>query len=57
MATYTFELKTSSGVVIWEGISGENAAQRYADSHPGVTVYAWRYPKVELKIGMIKIEG
>jgi hypothetical protein len=55
MMEQEYELKTSLGKVIWYGTSGENAAQRWADCHPGECVTAWRYPKTELRIGMIQI--
>ena len=42
--------------VFWTGTSPENAAQRYVDSHPSSIVIAWRRPKTELKIGMVRIE-
>jgi hypothetical protein len=51
-----FELLTSRGAVRWVGTNGEGAAQRWADSHPGETVTAWRYPKTELRIGIIIID-
>jgi hypothetical protein len=42
----SFELLvTSSGKrsrVVWDGLDGPNAAQQYANSHPGVTVIAWQ---------------
>jgi hypothetical protein len=42
-----YELKTSTGVVIWQGTSGEDAARRWTLSHPGETVTAYRnYPRV-----------
>lgn len=51
-----FELKLSDGQTArWLGTSGENAAQRYADAHPGVVVVAWRYPQFEFRPGMIQI--
>ena len=54
--TEEFELKLAGGkVVTWEGESGEDAARRYAENHRGVAVIAWRYPKTELRIGMIRI--
>lgn len=42
-----FELKITvpnekKKTVEWRGSDGINAAQRYADAHPGTTVYAWR---------------
>ena len=48
-----FELKLEDGKVIkWEGRDGLDACHRYADSHPGIAVIAWRYPRYELRIGM-----
>ena len=53
-----FELKLATNQrVTWTGKDGKDAAQRYADAHPGAVVVAWRYPKCELKIGMIRIEN
>jgi hypothetical protein len=42
-----YELKLSTGkTVIWEGENGEDACKYYAETHPGVTVIAWRdYPR------------
>lgn len=52
-----FELKLASGkVVTWMGGSGEDAARRYVDSHRSEVVVAWRYPRTELRIGMIRIK-
>jgi hypothetical protein len=49
----TYELKLGNGdVARWEGASGENAAERYADAHPGATVSAWREPRVQLLVGI-----
>jgi hypothetical protein len=40
----TFEVKLSTGKRhVWEGRDGVDACQSYADSHPGVTVVAWRH--------------
>lgn len=56
MAEQEFELKLASGrVVKWLGKNGEDAAYRYVDGFPGTTVIAWRYPKFEFKVGMIRI--
>jgi len=47
----TYELKLEGGTVArWEGTSGEDAAERYADAHR-VTVIAWREPRVQLNVG------
>ena len=42
-----FELKLQSGkVVVWEGLTGEDAAVRYVDAHRAEVVVAWRpYPR------------
>ena len=57
MITQTFELKlASSRTVKWEGASGEHAAKRYVAMFPNETVIAWRHPKFELRIGMIRME-
>ena len=46
-----FELKLTdasgkSKTAVWTGTTGEDACKRYAASHPGVTVHAWRnYPR------------
>jgi len=57
MMDQRFELKLSNGKIVdWMGTSGENAAHRYVDSHRDRTVVAWRYPKVELRFGMIRIK-
>ena len=47
-ATRSFELKVKGGQnVVWDGLDGPDAAQRYAQSHPGATVLAWRdWPRV-----------
>lgn len=38
-----YELKLADGrVVTWEGRDGIDACHRYADSHPGAIVIAWR---------------
>lgn len=56
MIEQTFDLKLSDGSIVqWSGKDGVNAATRYADSHPGAVVLAWRYPKYDLKIGIINI--
>lgn len=56
MKEETFELKLSSGkTVTWTGEDGEHAARRYVALHPSETVVAWRHPRYELKIGMVKI--
>ena len=53
---YDFDLKLSTGAwVRWTGASGPDAAQRYADAHPGAVVVAWRWPRYEIKVGMINI--
>lgn len=36
------EMNGQRKTVRWDGSSGEDAAQRYADVHRGVTVVAWR---------------
>jgi hypothetical protein len=46
-----YELLTSDGVKTWTGADGVDACKRYADAHPGVTVKAWRLPRVALEIG------
>ena len=56
MLEQEFELMTSKGHIKWLGTSGENAAHRWADCHPGEMVTGWRYPKIEIRIGMIQIE-
>jgi hypothetical protein len=44
--TSEYELKTSKGRVIWSGVNGIDACQRWAAEHPGETVTAWRnYPR------------
>ena len=54
--TEVFELKLADGSTVkWEGESGEHAARRYVDLHPGAVVFAWRYPRYEFKPGMIRI--
>jgi len=56
MIEYDFDLKlASSAWVRWTGTSGPDAAQRYADAHPGAVVVAWRWPVTEMRIGMINI--
>lgn len=55
-----FELKITDAngakqIATWLGTDGIDAAQRYANSHPGVTVRAWRYPRYEIKIGMVPL--
>jgi hypothetical protein len=52
---FEYELKTSAGIVTWTGKTGVEACANYAECHPGVAVYAWRWPKFELRIGMIQI--
>lgn len=48
----TYELKLAGGAVVrWPGISGESAAERYADAHPSATILAWREPRVQLLVG------
>lgn len=48
----TYELKLASGEVArWEGTSGVNAAERYADAHRDAVVIAWREPRVQLNVG------
>lgn len=48
----TYELKLGDGrTARWEGASGENAAIRYADAHPGAVVVAWREPRAQLLVG------
>jgi hypothetical protein len=38
-----YELKLSSGkTAVWDGKNGTDAAQRYADAHPGESVTEWR---------------
>lgn len=48
-----WELKLAGGrTVIWNGTSGEDAAQRYAASHPTAVVIATRnYPRTGLFVG------
>ncbi len=56
MKTETFELKLSDGKTVqWQGTSGEDTARRYVATYPDKTVIAWRYPRYEFKIGMIRI--
>lgn len=51
-----FELKLSTGkVVTWEGVSGEDAALRYADFHREATVVAWRHIQHGLFVGVQEI--
>lgn len=58
MIEQSFELKLSDGTTVtWAGTDGENAARRFLTTHPEKTVVAWRYPKYEFKIGMIRIES
>jgi hypothetical protein len=46
MTRRAYELKLSTGeVVAWDGKDGVQAAQSYADSHPGATVVMWREPR------------
>jgi hypothetical protein len=52
----TYDLKLSDGSIVqWSGSDGVNACTRYADSHPGAIVIAWRYPKIDFRVGMIGI--
>lgn len=54
--TYEFELLVNGGKIVkWDGNTGQDAARRYADSHPSVTVYATRPPPVMIVIGPILI--
>lgn len=48
-----FELMLISGKrIIWEGKDGLDACQRFADTHPGETVFAWReYPRHGVFVG------
>ena len=52
---HEYELKTSKGIVIWNGKDGLDACNRWADSHRGESVYAWREISSDLRIGMIGI--
>ena len=56
MREQEFEIKTSNGTATWVGSDGKNACERYADAHPGVTVYAWRTPRYQLVIGMPRFD-
>jgi hypothetical protein len=48
----TYELLLGDRTVVsWQGRDGVDAAVRYADAHPGVTVLAWREPRVQLRAG------
>lgn len=49
-----WELKLATGqVVVWSGISGPDAAQRYVDCHREAAVVATRsYPRYGLFIGV-----
>lgn len=50
MAVY--ELKLADGrVVTWQGRDGVDAAIRYAGAHRGVSVVAWREPRVQFRVG------
>lgn len=47
-----YELKLDTGKVVEAvGEDGEDAARRYADLH-GVTVVAWRAPRVGIHVGI-----
>lgn len=51
-----FELKVidnngKTKIVTWVGKDGLDACHRYADAHPGVQVWAWRYPRNDVVIG------
>ena len=38
-----YELRLASGkTVVWDGKDGKDAAQRYANAHPGAVITAWR---------------
>jgi hypothetical protein len=51
-----FELKLSNGkVVTWNGKDGIEACEKYALSHPGAVVIAWRYPKIDIYVGTANI--
>lgn len=46
MHRYELKIDKKKKWVIWEGTSGLDACQRYAESHPGEKVMAWRdYPR------------
>lgn len=48
----SYELKLADGTVeTWQGSSGEDAARRCADAL-GVTVIAWREPRVQIRVGI-----
>lgn len=49
-------LLTPRKIVKWRGKDGKDAAERYADCHPDVTVLAWRHPKTEIVIGLHPIK-
>ena len=50
---WEYELKLASGKsVLWYGASPEDAAQNYAANHPGEQVVGWRWPVVDVIVGM-----
>lgn len=53
----TYELKLTDGrVVIWDGLTGIDAALRYVAAHPEATVTAWREtPRHGLFVGLVPI--
>jgi hypothetical protein len=51
----TFELRLAGGkVVLWDGETEEDAAQRYIGSHPDAVVVATRMPTAQ---GTVRIWG
>jgi hypothetical protein len=53
---YEFEIKLASGKTVnYFGSNGMEACQRYVNNNPEEVAIAWRYPKYEFKIGMIRI--
>lgn len=46
---------STKGVVSWEGQDGPDAAKRYAETHPGETVIAWRPERHGVFIGPRRI--
>ena len=40
--------KGDKRILTWPGVTGEDAAYRYADAHRGAVVYAWREKQTDV---------